>query len=53
MRLELNRYAQQAVLLSDALLAQSSLAQANRRNQEALSAYLTAVADLSRAIGEN
>jgi outer membrane protein TolC len=52
-RLELDRYAQKAVLLSDALLAQSALAQANTRNQEALSAYLTAVANLSRAIGEN
>src|SRR5262249_56054187 len=52
-RLELDRYAQRTVLLSDALLAQSALAQANTRNQEALSAYLTAVANLSRAIGEN
>jgi outer membrane protein TolC len=52
-RLELDRYAQRTVLLSDALLAQSALAEANRRNQEALSAYLTAVAELSRAIGEN
>jgi outer membrane protein TolC len=52
-RLELDRYAQRTVLLSDALLAQSALAQANRQNQEALSAHLTAVADLSRAIGEN
>jgi outer membrane protein TolC len=52
-RLELDRYAQQTVLLSDALLAQSALAQANTQNQEALSAYLTAVANLSRAIGED
>jgi outer membrane protein TolC len=52
-RLELDRYAQKTVLLSDALQAQSALALANTQNQEALSAYLTAVANLSRAIGEN
>ena len=52
-RSTLDRYAQKAVLYSDVLSAQSALAQANTQNQEALSAYLTAVASLSRAIGEN
>src|SRR5207244_10468027 len=52
-RLTLERYAQKTVLQSDVLSAQSTLAQANTQNQEALSAYLTAVASLSRAIGEN
>jgi len=52
-RLELDRYAQKAVLLSDVLLAQSALAQANRQSQESLSGYLTSVANLSRAIGES
>jgi outer membrane protein TolC len=52
-RVNLDRYAQKTVLLSDVLQAQSALAQANTQNQEALSSYLKAVADLSRAIGEN
>jgi outer membrane protein len=52
-RLALDRYGQKAVLYSDVLSAQSALAEASTRNQEALSAYLTAVANLSRAIGEN
>jgi outer membrane protein len=52
-RLALDRYGQKAVLYSDVLSAQSVLAEAGTRNQEALSAYLTAVANLSRAIGEN
>jgi outer membrane protein TolC len=52
-RLELDRYAQKTVLLSDALLAQSALAEANTQHQQALSAYLTSVANLSRAIGED
>ena len=52
-RLALDRYAQKTVLYSDVLSAQSALAQANTQNQEALSAYLTSVANLSRAIGDS
>jgi outer membrane protein TolC len=51
-RVAADRYAQQAALLKDVLQAQASLADANRQYQQALLSYLTALGNLSLAIGE-
>jgi len=47
----LAQYRERAVTLSDLLKTQSSLAEANAQRQQAFSAYLTAAAELTRAIG--
>lgn len=52
LRVTLDRYQQQAALLSDTLRAQSALAEANHHYQQALLAALIARADLDRALGE-
>lgn len=52
LRVTQGRYAQQVALLSDVLKAQSDLAEANRRYQQALLGYLTAISELARAVGE-
>lgn len=52
LRVTLDRYRQQAALVSDTLQAQAALADANHRYQHALLAVWTARADLDRALGE-
>lgn len=52
LRVTLDRYQQQAALLSDTLQAQSALAEADQHYQRALLAALIARADLDRALGE-
>lgn len=52
LRVMLDRYRQQAALVSDTLQAQATLADANHRYQHALLAVWTARADLDRALGK-
>lgn len=52
MRVTQMRYGQQLALLSDVLKAQSALEAANSRYKQALTGHLNAMAQLSRAIGE-
>jgi outer membrane protein len=52
LRVTMDRYRQQAALVSDTLQAQSALADATHRYQHALLAIWTARADLDRALGE-
>jgi outer membrane protein TolC len=48
----LSRYSEKAVLLSDVFQAQSALSDADTAYQVALLGYLTAITNLSKAIGE-
>lgn len=51
LRVLINRYDQKAALLSDVLQQQSSLAQANTAQSQALAAFWTSKADFERALG--
>jgi outer membrane protein len=52
LRVTLNRYAQQMVLLKDTLQAQTTVADANQQYQNALLSFWTARAEFERALGE-
>jgi outer membrane protein TolC len=52
LRVTLNRYAQQMVLLKDTLQAQTAVADANQQYQNALLSFWTARAEFERALGE-
>ncbi len=52
LRVTMNQYQVKAALLKDVLQAQAALADADRQVQDAGSAYLTAQAELRRALGE-
>ena len=52
LRVMLNRYAQQVVLLKDTLQAQTAVADANQQYQQALLGFWMARADFERAVGE-
>jgi outer membrane protein TolC len=52
LRVALNRYAQQLVLLRDTLQSQAAVADANQQYQQALLGFWTARAEFERAVGE-
>ena len=52
LRVRSNRYAVQAALLKDVLLAQTSLADAHSQYQQALHTFWTARADFEKALGD-
>ena len=52
LRVALNRYAQQLVLLKDTLQSQAAVADANQQYQNALLSFWMARADFERAVGE-
>jgi outer membrane protein TolC len=52
MRVATHRYSEQAALLKDVLQAQSAMAEASNKYQQALLAFSKARADFERAIGE-
>lgn len=53
LRVSTGQYRYQAVMLSDVLKSQASLAEATNEYQKALSLFWTAKADYERALGEN
>jgi len=53
LRVTTGRYKFQAVLLSDVLQSQASLAEANHEYQSALLAFWTAKAEFEKALGED
>ncbi len=52
LRVALNRYAQQMVLLKDTLQSQAAVAEANQQYQQAVLSFWTARAEFERAVGE-
>ena len=52
LRVTMNKYTQQAVLLKDVLHAQAELAGANDQYQQALLSFWTARAEFEKALGE-
>jgi outer membrane protein TolC len=52
LRVALNRYAQQTVLLKDTLQSQAAVAEANQQYQQAVLSFWTARAEFERAVGE-
>ena len=52
LRVAMNRYAQQLVLLKDTLQSQAAVADANQQYQQALLSFWMARADFERAVGE-
>ena len=52
LRVALNRYSQQLVLLKDTLQSQTAVADANQQYQNALLSFWMARADFERAVGE-
>lgn len=53
LRVTTGRYKYQAVMLSDVLQSQASLAEANHEYQSALLAFWTAKAEFEKALGED
>lgn len=53
LRVAVNKYRLEAVLLKDVLLAQTAVAESNYEYQQALLAFWAARADLEKAVGEN